>query len=200
MAAHVGAERLELSLRDTAVEPEYLWVGMAARAVGTIVHAELQRFALLVPLPQAPDIAAPDYAGWLAELGVEAAERPAATRHIHAALTATLGDARGRWLLGPGHAQAHSELRLTGVHDGRIVNIIIDRLLVEADGERWVVDYKTSSHEGGDLGGFLAQEESRYRPQLQRYASLVQALSPGVVRVALYFPLLGTFREINLAG
>ena len=203
MAAPVDAERFELSLRDTAVEPEYQWVGLAARAVGTIVHAELQRLAQLESLPQAPDIAAADYAGWLAELGVEAAERAAAAGRIHAALAATLDDERGRWLLGSGpgsgHAQAYSELRLTGVHEGRIVNVIIDRLLVEADGERWVVDYKTSSHEGGDLDGFLAQEELRYRPQLQRYAALVRAQAPGAVRAALYFPLLGTFREIDLA-
>ena len=149
-------------------------------------------------MPQAPDIAASGYAGWLAELGVETAERAAAGRRIHAALAATLGDARGRWLLAPTHAVAHSELRLTGVHAGRIVNIIIDRLLVEVDGDRWVIDYKTSSHEGSDLEGFLAQEELRYRPQLQRYAALVGAQSPGAVRAALYFPLLGTFREIDL--
>ncbi len=199
LPAPVSAERLELSLRDTATEPEYLWVGMAARAVGTIVHAELQRLARLPLLPQAPDIAASGYAGWLAELGVEAAERATAGRRIHAALTATLGDPRGRWLLGPAHAAAHSELRLSGMYEGRIVNISIDRLLLEVDGDRWVIDYKTSSHEGSDLEGFLAQEELRYRPQLQRYAALVGAQSPGPVRAALYFPLLGTFREIDLA-
>ncbi len=198
--APVSVERLALSLRQGMAEPEYLWVGMAARAIGTIVHAELQRLSLLPSLPLVPDTAAADYAGWLAELGVEAAERPAAAERIQAALSATLTDTRGRWLLGSTHSQAHSELRLTGRYEGRIVSVIIDRLLVDPDGSRWVIDYKTSIHEGGDLEGFLAQEELRYRPQLLRYVDLVGAQSAGAVRAALYFPLLGIFREVDCSG
>ena len=194
----VPVRRLDLSLRDGAEEPEYLWVGMTARAVGTIVHAELQRLAALPELPMAPDQAPEQYRGWLAELGVAPAERGAAAVRIHAALAGTLRDARGRWLLGGGHRSAHSEWRLTGLHAGRLVNIAIDRLLVEPDGTRWVIDYKTSRHEGGDLQAFLASEEDRHRSQLQRYAALVRDVEPGAVRAALYFPLLGEFREVRL--
>jgi ATP-dependent exoDNAse (exonuclease V) beta subunit len=210
LPAAVEAERVLLSLRETGAQPEYLWVGMAARAVGTIVHAELQRLAQLPTLPSAPDLAPEQYEPWLAELGVEAGERAAAAGRIRAALAATLADPRGRWLLDGAHPLARSELRLSGIHEGRIANVIIDRLLVDAAGTRWVIDYKTSSHEGGDLEGFLAREELRYLPQLRRYASLVGALTgvaapggaaaSGAVRVALYFPLLGAFREIDLAA
>ena len=101
-------------------------------------------------------------------------------------------------MLGNAHREAHSEWRLTGIHEGRIVNVIIDRLLIDEHGERWLLDYKTSSHEGGDLEGFLQQEAQRYGPQLQRYATLVAGAAPGRVRAALYFPLLGEFREIAL--
>jgi ATP-dependent helicase/nuclease subunit A len=200
LPAPAPAERLELSLRETAIEPEYLWVGMTARAVGTIVHAELQRLARLPDLPAAPDTAAPDYGPWLAELGIAAAEHAAAGARICAALAATLKDERGRWLLGSAHGEAHSELRLTGLHAGRVVNIVIDRLLRTSDGVCWVIDFKTGSHEGGDLEQFLAREELRHRPQLERYAALAGAGAPGRVRAALYFPLLGAFREIDLDG
>ncbi|MBS0387904.1 MAG: UvrD-helicase domain-containing protein, partial [Proteobacteria bacterium] len=192
----VAVERLQHSLRDTGTQPEYLWVGMTARAVGTIVHAEMQRLSQRAPLPDAPDLAAGDYLAWLAELGVEPAERAAASQRVVQALGATLRDARGRWLLDASHAAAYSELRLSGLHEGRIVNVIVDRLLVEPDGVRWIVDYKTSSHEGGELEQFLAQEAERYRPQLQRYVQLARAWAPGAVRAALYFPLLGVFREV----
>jgi ATP-dependent exoDNAse (exonuclease V) beta subunit len=192
----VRASRLELSLREIAVEPEYLWVGLSARAVGTIVHAELQRLAQLPQLPVAPDAAPQAYDGWLAELGVPSGERAAAGERLYQALAQTLRDPRGRWLLGNAHREAHSEWRLTGLYAGRVVNVIIDRMLIEAQGERWLVDYKTSSHEGSNLEGFLAQEAERYGPQLRRYAALVAAASPGPVRVALYFPLLSQFREL----
>ena len=199
LPAAVAVERLQLSLRESGSQPEYLWVGMAARAVGTIVHAELQRLAQRASLPDAPDLAAADYLTWLAELGVEPAERGSAAQRILAALATTLRDPRGRWLLDSTHAAAYSELRLSGLHAGRIVNVIVDRLLQEADGGRWVVDYKTSTHEGGELEEFLAQEEVRYRPQLQRYVHLAGSLAPGTVRAALYFPLLGAFREVDVA-
>ncbi|MGH8254538.1 MAG: PD-(D/E)XK nuclease family protein, partial [Steroidobacteraceae bacterium] len=194
----VAAERLRLSLRDTDKEPEYLWVGMAARAVGTIVHAELQRLAQLATLPPGPDLRASDYLAWLAELGVEPAERESSAQSIVAALAATLADARGRWLLDSAHAAAHSEYRLSGLQEGRVVNVIVDRLLAQPDGTRWIIDYKTSSHEGGGLDAFLARQEERYRPQLRRYVQLARALAPGEVRAALYFPLLGEFREVDV--
>ncbi len=194
----VVAERLQLSLRDADGEPEYMWVSMAARAVGTIVHAELQRLSQLATLPPTPDLRAGDYMAWLAELGVELAERESSAQRIVSALAATLADERGRWLLDSTHAVAYSEYRLSGLHQGRVVNVIVDRLLVQPDGGRWIIDYKTSSHEGGGLEAFLAQQEERYRPQLQRYTQLARALTPGVVRAALYFPLLGTFREVDV--
>jgi len=170
---------------------------MASRAVGTIVHAELQRLAQLPKLPLAPDSEAKTYQGWLAELGVLPEERAAAGERVYAALSRTLKDPRGRWLLGSEHREAYSEWRLTGLHAGRIVNVIVDRLLIDAQGERWLVDYKTSSHEGSNLEEFLAREAERYGPQLQRYASLVAGVAPGPVRAALYFPLLGEFRELE---
>jgi ATP-dependent exoDNAse (exonuclease V) beta subunit len=85
------------------------------------------------------------------------------------------------------------------LYNGSLETIIIDRLRVAADGDHWIVDYKTSTHEGGDLAGFLQQESDRYRPQLQKYATLYGKLSSGRVRAALYFPLLQEFCEVSLA-
>ena len=74
--------------------------------------------------------------------------------------------------------------------------MIIDRMLVDRDGVRWIVDFKTGGHEGGNLQAFVDQEVERYRPQLQRYAVLARRLGDEPVRCALYFPLLGEFREL----
>jgi ATP-dependent exoDNAse (exonuclease V) beta subunit len=74
--------------------------------------------------------------------------------------------------------------------------VIIDRCFVDTDGSRWIIDFKTSSHEGGDLDSFLQQELERYRPQLEQYVALAAQLGPEPVRAALYFPLLGEFREM----
>ena len=108
----------------------------------------------------------------------------------------SLSDERGRWLFDPAHSEASSELALTGVRGADIVNVIIDRTFVDAEGIRWVVDFKTSPHEGGDREAFLDEEVKRYRGQLQRYAHFARGLGPQPVRAGLYYPLLGEWREV----
>lgn len=205
-AASPRVERLPIRLRDPALEPEYAWVGATSRAIGTVIHVELQRLAVRqrerssAGLPE--DISAAccspaHYASWLAELGVPESDRTAGAERIRAALDRTVEDPRGRWLLSHAeHREASSERRLTGVHEGQVVNVIIDRMLVDREGVRWIIDIKTSSHEGGNLQAFIDQEVVRYRPQLQRYAALARRLGEETVRCALYFPMLGVFREL----
>lgn len=191
----VPVQRLPLSLHEPDTTPEYSWVGQTARAIGTIVHRELQQRAWCGTAVAASD-ATLDHAAALAELGVPRNERPAAGRRIADAVQRTLSDERGRWLLLARQREASSERRLTGVVDGQVVNVIIDRMLVDEEGTRWVIDFKTSSHEGGEVQGFIDSEAMRYAPQLRRYAGLAGALGPEPVRCALYFPLLGVFREL----
>ncbi len=62
-------------------------------------------------------------------------------------------------------------------------------------GVRWVIDYKTSQHLGSGIEQFLDREVERYRPQLQRYGQLARRLGPEPVRLGLYFPLMGAWRE-----
>jgi ATP-dependent exoDNAse (exonuclease V) beta subunit len=194
--------RLPVAATVPPAQPEYRWVGRGARAVGTIVHAELQRLAgAQDPThPRATQVLpAPEhYGAWLAQLGVASGERRAAGERINAALRRTLADPRGLWLLnGALHEEAHSERRLTGLVDGQLVDLVIDRMLV-SEGIRWVVDFKTGTHLGGDLDAFIDAEVQRYRPQLRRYATLAAQLGPQAVRCALYFPLLGRFQPLEL--
>jgi ATP-dependent helicase/nuclease subunit A len=191
--------RLALGSPAPGDAPEYRWVGATARAIGIIVHAELHRLAAGAQLPASKEssIAAAGYAAWLAELGVPHDEQPLAGARVHEALARTLADPRGRWLLSSAHPEGHSERRLTGLHQGRVVNVIIDRMLVDEHGQRWIVDFKTSTHEGGAEREFIDREAERYRPQLQRYAALAGRLGGEPVHLALYFPLLGAFRELE---
>jgi ATP-dependent exoDNAse (exonuclease V) beta subunit len=132
---------------------------------------------------------------WLREMAVAPGEMPAILERIDSALAGIARDDRGRWLIsGPGHA----ELALTGLVNGRIESVFIDRVRVDDDGTHWIVDYKTSTHEGGDLEAFLGAEAERYRPQLTKYANLYRAYSNAELRCALYFPLLQAFVEVPL--
>jgi ATP-dependent exoDNAse (exonuclease V) beta subunit len=184
-------------LEPVPPRPEFLWASHAAVQVGTIVHAALHEISL------------GGLAGWsqqtvrkrrarfrreLALLGVDTAELEQSVRRIHDALCSILEDPRGRWLLEQ-HAQAASEFPMTVQVGNRLEHLRIDRTFVDADGVRWIVDFKTSVHEGGDVEAFLDSEVERYRGQLMRYADAIAGLEERPIRLGLYFPLLQAFRD-----
>ncbi|HEU5136277.1 MAG TPA: UvrD-helicase domain-containing protein [Steroidobacteraceae bacterium] len=179
-------------------EIEFSWVRQTARRVGTVVHEALERFGR-EGLPPVADVVhmRARLESRLQALGIEAARAKEGAEFALVALNATLADERGRWLFDPRHTEAQSELALSGVRGTDIINAVIDRTFV-ADGTRWVVDFKTSPHEGGDVAAFLDAEAVRYTPQLARYAHLARQLGPQPVRTGLYYPLLAAWREVEI--
>jgi ATP-dependent helicase/nuclease subunit A len=181
----------------TQDELEFSWAGETARHVGSVVHRWLQRITDDgVAKWDAPRINALESAirHALAAQGIGEHDIAAAAARVRQALINCVGDVRGRWLL-EAHTEGRSELRLTGITAGRRANVVIDRTFVDTDGVRWIIDYKTSVHEGADTAAFLDNERERYRSQLERYAALLQAGGAQRIRLGLYFPLLGGWRE-----
>ena len=111
-------------------------------------------------------------------------------------MTGVAASATAARLLDPALAEASSELALTAVIEGVVQGLRIDRSFVDAAGLRWIVDWKTSSHEGGDLAAFLDNELARYTDQLRRYALVMKRYDGRPQRVGLYFPLLDAWREL----
>jgi ATP-dependent exoDNAse (exonuclease V) beta subunit len=174
---------------------EFYWVGSAARFAGTVVHRWIQ-----LATEGRVDLNAtkmselrPASERWLREMGVGTEAMPAIVERIEQALSGITGDEKGCWLL---RGDGHAELRMSGIVQGSIESVVIDRVRIGGDGTHWVVDYKTSSHEGGSLSSFLEAETDRYRPQLAKYAELYRNYSGARVRCALYFPLLQEFVEV----
>jgi ATP-dependent exoDNAse (exonuclease V) beta subunit len=178
-----------------AQRPEFVWAGAAAVHVGTVVHRYLQRIADDGLDAWSGRVAAQHrrIAHELELLGVEPPALAAAADRVVAALERALEDRNGRWVLGP-HDDASSELRITVRAGNLLEHVRLDRTFV-AEGQRWIVDFKTSRHEGGDLEAFLASEHERYAPQLERYARAMAALDARPVQLCLYFPLLGELRS-----
>ena len=175
------------------------WEQQSRRHIGTLVHNLLERIA-----GQGAD-------GWreldadrrkqmvgrqLGALGVPSAEQESAIDRTIEAVEMTLASPRGRWILNS-HQRAACELALTGLVNGRLTHASIDRTFI-ADGERWVIDYKTSSPRAGETqSAFLLREAEHYRGQMDSYAALLRAMEPEYrVRAALYFPLIDAWREL----
>jgi ATP-dependent exoDNAse (exonuclease V) beta subunit len=180
-------------------EIEFSWAGETARHIGSVVHRWLQH------------IAEDEVSGWdivrieglhntfkqnLIACGMSGgdSDMESAVARITTALIHTVSDTRGQWLLGP-QQDAQNELRMTSIIGGELMSLVIDRTFHSIEGQRWIVDYKTSIHEGTDVEFFLDREQERYRSQLNRYAALMREIDGQPIKLGLYFPLLKGWRE-----
>jgi ATP-dependent helicase/nuclease subunit A len=197
-ASRVAVEVPEIAYRlpEPALEEqrgiEFSWVGETARHVGTITHGWLQRIATEgVEEWNAARVeaVAPRVSRELARRGVPPGEILAAAARVLEALGKSLGDERGRWALAS-HPDARCEYRIRVATPEGVRLLVIDRMFSDG-GRRWIVDYKTSAHEGGDLDEFLDREKARYFERMARYAPAFDG-APG--SMGLYFPLVGGWR------
>jgi len=188
--------------RATASEPQitYAWVSDTGRHVGSVVHELLKRAAqdrierwtrervrTLRPLIESE----------LMRLGVAKSEQPKAVAQVVRAVSNTLGSERGQWILRP-RPEAWSEWPVGGRVGGQLISGTVDRVFRDEQGRLWIVDFKTSEHEGAKREDFLDKQQSRYRPQLESYGTLLSRLAAGPVWLGLYFPLLDAWREWEL--
>jgi ATP-dependent exoDNAse (exonuclease V) beta subunit len=188
-------ERLDwrpaLPPREREVEIEFNWAGVQVRRIGTVLHRllervgqvgierfdEAQRSALRERIP-----------GLLQAMGTGSQELDDAVEPIREAFERTLESETGRWILSGEHREAACELPLTGIIEGQLVNAVIDRTFVDEHGTRWIIDYKSGYHAGGDLEGFLGEETERYSTQLAMYRKLFEQMGETDIKAALYLP------------
>lgn len=176
--------------------PLFDWAGERARATGTLYHEWVEWLAGRSPeeWPEAGHLR--DFLRSRARgFGLDAEDAGTVAERVITAIDNTMRDHDGRWLL-QAHPDGHAaELSIDRFSDGRLRNARIDRSFVDAEGTRWIIDYKTGSHEGGDLDAFVDSEIARYRGQLEAYARLF-ADEGRPLRLALYLPLLPAGRRL----
>jgi len=167
---------------NAAVEEEshnvdYLWAGRLARAVGIVMHRQMERFHVRgLPLAKELTMLEPVVKSQLRQQGLTEADLTESTKTVIQALQNVLNDKNGRWLYDSSHTDVRSEWALSAVTHNGLERRIIDRTFISSEGIRWIVDFKTGDHKGGDLEGFLSAEVDRYGPQLRRYAEILSNL------------------------
>ena len=111
----------------------------------------------------------------LANLGVPPGDLEWAAERVESGLLRTLRDPRGRWVLDESCRRRERAADRRIDRTASLCEAVIDRTFIDENGVRWIIDYKTSEHEGADLENFLEQEKERYREQLERYARLMSS-------------------------
>lgn len=184
---------------ESEMAPEFLWAGTTARHIGTVVHRYLEWIATSGVdswNEQRVRDCHDQIACALTALGVMNQALPEATEKVILGLVNSLEDHQGRWILDD-HTAARCEYALTLRTPAGLKRLVIDRTFIDDGGTRWIIDYKTGVHEGGRAESFLAQEAERYSQQLQGYRDALQQLEGGDIRIALYFPLLRAWKELD---
>jgi ATP-dependent exoDNAse (exonuclease V) beta subunit len=167
------------------------------RAFGNVVHRYLQVMAGRMAAGLSAEALAAELPSWGARLTAslrgEGLAPVVATREAARALralTLTMEDAVGRWILSP-HTGAASESALV-MEDARMLRV--DRTFVagaeplaEGNGFVWIVDFKTTEQGSRSVEEFRAAEKAKYRAQLEAYAAVRGGDLP--IRLGLYYPL-----------
>ena len=177
---------------------EYTWVGVSARHEGTLMHEIICQMAS----GSAPDPVSnkKHWHNQLLSLGMQVDQINDSLNKIQAVVTHMIEDSRAQWILDNTHSEPKNEWQLSAMVNNRLENVIIDRTFIDEQGVRWIIDYKTSTHEGANVALFIDSEFERYRSQLEKYAAVMRFSESAPIKLGLYFPLLKAWREWDYAG
>ncbi|MBN2646198.1 MAG: PD-(D/E)XK nuclease family protein [Thiotrichales bacterium] len=176
-----------------------------AQAVGHLVHKVLELWARQgieqIPLDSIEE-RADFYQRWLGQQGLDTRQVQLAWPRAQRCLQQAWHQPKIRWALSAQQVDARNEYVLQSQNaQGEVALHIVDRTFVDAQGVRWIIDYKTSTPpdatDAQTRADFLAEQCTRYRPQLQRYAELFQAQETRPQKQVLYFAQLDEWIELN---
>jgi len=185
--------------------------GLLSRVLGKAVHLLLQKLSRILER-QSWDAACTalsrSEAGIAAEIRAAGVDAPRANRIAAQALEIMLrasNDPIAKWILTP-HPDAASEVRWSGVVDGRLRVVQVDRVFraghapqSSADPPReaawWIIDYKTAHEEGLDPAVALHDLRRIFAPQIEAYANVLRNLHGASATVfgGLYYPRMAQF-------
>lgn len=176
------------------------WAGNKARCLGNVLHRcfeaiakdglELWDEVRINEMKQTFEVA-------LLGEGLSSEELKGTTDKGLRALKNILKDETGRNIL-KRYENEETEIALTYREGRNFKTKIVDRTYVDEENVRWIIDYKTGEHKGGDIEKFFDGEKERYREQMETYAKLISLRGETrPIKKALYYPLHKRLIEIS---
>ncbi len=192
-------EDTEIELNDNT-EIQFEWASERARVVGVVAHKLMQWLPTMQHLPKSKLVEklTPWFSIQLKSYGLDNKQTSLAVTKLLQLTENTLSSERGRWILDSNHLDGKCEWALESFNPqlvGTSQRLIIDRSFIDENGIRWIIDYKTGSHEGSDKQAFLDSEKIRYQPQLEKYGRAVACFEKKPIRLGIYFPAMDEWIE-----
>lgn len=171
--------------------PDFEWASDNAALIGNLVHDYLQILAdqgIELWTSEKIQQLKPVFKHYFKQQQVALNDIDYCVERCVKALNNAIDDDTGRWLLSR-HEKAQSEFSLSTRLNEQFKTFVIDRTFIDEKGSRWIVDFKTGYHAGGDLESFYQSELDRYQDQLTTYASVIRQMESRDLRCALYLPM-----------
>ncbi len=167
-----------------------IWQDPTARIIGIVIHYILEQLSHL-PFQAWPFYLEKNWAPHLLHQGLQYAQLSFALQQIQLFQRSILNSDKAQWILNFQHELAQTEWGLQTCTQ----SYIIDRTFV-AEGQRWIIDYKTSIPAPRQaLNDFLTTERKQYLQQLQQYGEVVKHIDSRPIKYGLYFVLIDAWVE-----
>jgi len=183
--------------------------GLLSRSLGRAGHLFLEELTRRMAAQPRQDALAglpglvPRVTAQIRSSGVDAKQAERIARQALELAQRAAADPAGEWILAP-HAEASSEVRWTGVIDGNLRTVQVDRVfragaapgagsMPEGAGVWWILDYKMAYEEGIVALAALPEFRRMFAPQIEAYARVLRNLRGDEVQVrgGLYYPRMG---------
>lgn len=177
--------------------------GLFNTAIGNLFHAILEQAA------HQPDemwqwsvfeSRWPIYEAWLLQVGLLKAQLPEAMARLKVSLQNASNNPKVGWCLSSAFASSAAEKPLSHLDEGGAHHFIVDRTLVDEQGVRWIIDYKTSFFDASGAlsqSAFIEKQVATYRTQLEGYGDLFEAIEDRPQKHVLYFSYIDAWIEVN---
>ena len=133
----------------------------------------------------------------LTQLGIPTDQLNDHLNQVITAVTKTLSDMRGRWILSHKNNQ-DTKYPITTVIKGNIKNFIIDHTFIDEEGVRWIIDYEFEKPNEKSLDLFLQEQYTLHETKLYQYAKVLCEVDTRPTKLGLYFPLCQGWCEWRL--
>jgi len=115
---------------------------------------------------------------------------------IKDSISKSVEDPKLNWIFTSNNNDAKSEYSLSSIVKGKIQTHIVDRTLVDDQGTRWIIDFKTGIPDAEDENAFIADQVAQHQEQLNRYEDLFLQIENRKTKKALLFTAIPRLVEI----
>jgi len=168
-----------------------------AAAIGTLIHSSLESYTI----SHEKDL-------WLKKLSSQRsfwrlylrqhlddeAELDTILDKVQETIKSNTANDEFTWIFDEHGLQAQSELGLTNQHNRLFV---VDRTLIDKEGIRWIIDFKTGHPRSSQTNeAFIQSMKERYQSQLLNYGNLFAELESRKTKLALYLTSIEKLVEL----